>query len=101
MLVRQPVPRAIINLNCPLGIMLCQEKEVKQNQASMEKLLGRLGQPTEIFGAESIMIEEVSDDFLLEVVVTENECNNIARQIILKSRCPQWHCARALSFSKF
>ncbi|KAH7932855.1 hypothetical protein HPB49_003874 [Dermacentor silvarum] len=99
MLVKQPVPRAIINSNCPLGIMLRQEEQVKENLASLDRLLGRLGQPNKIFGAESTPIEEVSDDFLLEVVVTEDERNNIAKQIILHSGCPQWHCKRALRIS--
>ncbi|XP_072142791.1 uncharacterized protein [Dermacentor andersoni] len=99
MLVKQPVPRAIINSNCPLSIMIRQKEQVKENLASLDRLLGRLGQPNEIFGAESTPIDEVSDDFFLNVVVTEDERNNIARQTILQSGCPQWHCERALRIS--
>ncbi|XP_049274699.1 uncharacterized protein LOC125759691 [Rhipicephalus sanguineus] len=98
-LVRQPVPRAIIDSNCPLGIMLRQEQEIAENLAHLDKVLGRLGQPSNTFGAESIPVEEVSDDFLLKVVVTEEERSDIAKQTILQSGCPQWHCARALRIS--
>ncbi|XP_075533836.1 uncharacterized protein LOC142566830 [Dermacentor variabilis] len=99
MLVKQPVPRAIINSNCPMGIMFRPQEQVKENLASLDRLLGRLGQPNEMFGAESTPIEEVSDDFLLEVVVTEDERNNIARQTILQSGCPQWHPLRMCRIS--
>ncbi|XP_072142373.1 uncharacterized protein [Dermacentor andersoni] len=94
-LARQPMSSAIKS-NCTLGTMLRQEKEVKENLASLDRLFGQPGQPKEIFGVESIPIEEVRDDFLLQIVVTEEECNNIARQTILQSGCPQWHCERAL-----
>lgn len=69
-LVRQPVPRAIIDSNCPLGIMLRQEQEIAENLAHLDKVLVRLGQPSNIFGAESIQVEEVSNDFLLEDATT-------------------------------
>ncbi|KAH6926659.1 hypothetical protein HPB50_021174 [Hyalomma asiaticum] len=98
-LARQSVSTAIIDSNCPLGIMLRQEQEIAENLAHLDKVLGRLEQPSNIFGAESIPVEEVSDDFILEVVVTEEERNDIAKQTILQSGCPQWHCARALRIS--
>lgn len=93
------MPRAIIDSNCPLGIMLHQEQEIAENLAHLDKVLVRLGQPSNIFGAESIPVEEVSNDFLLEVVVTEEEHNDTAKQTILQSGCPQWHCAWALRIS--
>ncbi|KAL1477809.1 hypothetical protein MTO96_035459 [Rhipicephalus appendiculatus] len=79
--------------------MLRQEEEVVENLAHLEKLLGQLGQPSNIFGAESTPIEEVSDDFLVVVVVTEEERNDIAKRTGLQSGCPLWHCARAFRIS--
>ncbi|KAH6932633.1 hypothetical protein HPB50_008205 [Hyalomma asiaticum] len=90
-LARQPVPTGIIDSNCLLGIMLHQEQEIAENLADLDKVLRRLGQPSNISGAESIPVEEV--------VVTEEERNDIAKQTILQSGCPQWHCARALRIS--
>ncbi|KAL3208279.1 hypothetical protein MRX96_009631 [Rhipicephalus microplus] len=94
-----PVPTTIIDSNCPLGIMLRQEQELAENLAHLDKVLGRLRQPSNIFEAQSIPVEEVSDDFILEVVVTEKERDNIAKQTILQSVCPHRHCAWSLRIS--
>ncbi|KAL3192156.1 hypothetical protein MRX96_059267 [Rhipicephalus microplus] len=38
-LVRQPVPTATIDSNCPLGIMLHQEQEIAENLANLNRVL--------------------------------------------------------------
>ncbi|KAM7297551.1 uncharacterized protein ISCGN_022702 [Ixodes scapularis] len=91
----QPVPASIVNSNCPLGIMLRQEEQVKENLKSLNKLLPRVGQPRVIFGADDILSEELCDDILLAVMVSEDECKEIAQETILQSACPQWHRLRA------
>ncbi|CAN7948593.1 unnamed protein product, partial [Ixodes pacificus] len=95
----QPVPACIVNSNCPLGIMLRQEEQVKENLRSLNKLLPHVGQPRVIFGAEDILSEELCDDILLAVMVSEDECKEIARETILQSACPQWHRLRAARIS--
>ncbi|KAL3218945.1 hypothetical protein MRX96_050583 [Rhipicephalus microplus] len=97
---RQPISfTAIIDPNCALGIMLRQEQEIAENLAQLNKVLRRLGQPSNMFGAQSIPVEEVSDDLILQVVVTEEKRNDIAKQRILQSVCPRWHRTRALKIS--
>ncbi|CAN7946781.1 unnamed protein product, partial [Ixodes hexagonus] len=98
-LQEQPVPASIVNFNCPLGIMLRQEEQVKENLGSLDKLLPRVGQPRVIFGADDILSEELCDDILLAVMVSEDECKEIARETILQSACPQWHRERAARIS--
>ncbi|CAN8018927.1 unnamed protein product, partial [Ixodes persulcatus] len=79
---RQPVLASIVDSNCPLGIMLRQEAQVKENLASLNKLLPQLG-PEVIFGAQNISSEEVCDDILLQVMVSQDECKDIAKYTML------------------
>lgn len=94
----QAVPASIVDSNCPLGIMLRQEAQVKENLVSLDKLLSQLG-PDVIFGADNISSEEVCDDILLQVIVSEDECKDIAKDTMLQSACPQWHRERAARIS--
>ncbi|KAM7282140.1 hypothetical protein ISCGN_002290 [Ixodes scapularis] len=94
----QPVPASIVDSNCPLGIMLRQEAQVKENLAGLDKLLQQLG-PDVIFGAQNISCEEVCDDILLQVMVSQDECKDIAKYTMLQSACPQWHHERAARIS--
>ncbi|KAG0438800.1 hypothetical protein HPB47_016871 [Ixodes persulcatus] len=59
---RQPVLASIVDSNCPLGIMLRQEAQVKENLASLDKLLPQLGP---------------------EVMVSQDECKDIAKYTML------------------
>ncbi|KAG0430787.1 hypothetical protein HPB47_022383 [Ixodes persulcatus] len=95
----QPVPASIVNSNCPLGIMLRQEEQVKENLGSLDKLLPRVGQPRVIFDADGILSEELCGDILLAVMISEDECKEIARETILQCACPQWHRERAARIS--
>ncbi|EEC18169.1 hypothetical protein IscW_ISCW013990 [Ixodes scapularis] len=94
----QPVPASIVDSKCPLGIMLRQEAQVKENLAGLDKLLPQLG-PEVIFGAQNISCEEVCDDILLQVMVSQDECKDIAKYTMLQSACPQWHHERAARIS--
>lgn len=98
-LEKKPVPPGIMESDCPLGIMLRKEAQVKENLARLNELIPHMGHPEVMFSAAQVSSEDACMDFMSHVMISDEECAEIARRTVLQSACPQWHREREMRIS--
>ncbi|KAH9382948.1 hypothetical protein HPB48_023583 [Haemaphysalis longicornis] len=76
--------------------MIRKEKQLKKNLARLNEPIPHMGHTEAICGAAQISSEDACTDFMRQVIISDEDCAEIARSPLLQNACPQWHLEREM-----